>query len=80
VKPIKAVIVVGVIAVASSLAHAAPAKFEALDANGDGSLDAAEFAKAKDSGVKKSLGDLDKDKNGVLSKKEYSIVLEADCE
>ena len=62
---------------ASSLALAAPAKFDKADTNGDGSLDAAEFAA---SGVKKKFEKLDKDGDGKLSKKEYSAALDEDCE
>lgn len=61
----------------SSAAFAAPAKFAKADANGDGSVDAAEFA---ESGVKKKFENLDKDGDGKLSKKEYSAALEEDCE
>lgn len=63
---------------ASSVAFAAPAKFDKADANGDGSVDAAEFAA---SGVKgKKFEKLDKDGDGKLSKKEYRAALEEDCE
>lgn len=63
---------------ASSLAFAAPLSFKKADANGDGSVDADEFAA---SGVKgKTMADLDKDGDGKLSKKEYSVVLDEDCE
>lgn len=62
---------------ASSVAFAAPAKFDKADANGDGSVDAAEFA---NSGIKKKFEKLDKDKDGKLSKKEYSAALDEDCE
>jgi Ca2+-binding EF-hand superfamily protein len=80
VKPIINAVLVGLFAAASGLAQAAPAKFDAVDANGDGSVDTEEFVKATESGVKKSFADLDKDGDGKLSKKEYSVVLEADCE
>ena len=61
----------------SNVALAAPVKFKAADANADGFVDAAEFAK---SGGKQELTKLDKDKDGKLSKKEYSVVLEEECE
>ena len=61
----------------STAALAAPIKFKAADVNADGFVDAAEFAK---SGVKQELTKLDKDKDGKLSKKEYSVVLEEECE
>jgi hypothetical protein len=57
---------------------AAPLSFKKADANADGSVDAEEFAA---SGVKgKKMADLDKDGDGKLSKKEYSVVLDEDCE
>ena len=63
---------------ATSVAFAAPKSFKAADTNADGSVDAAEFAA---SGVKdKTLAKLDKDGDGMLSKKEYSAALEEDCE
>ncbi|MCB1792240.1 MAG: EF-hand domain-containing protein [Gammaproteobacteria bacterium] len=62
---------------ATSVAFAAPAKFDKADANGDGSVDATEFAA---SGVKKKFEKLDKDGDGKLSKKEYSVVFDEDCE
>jgi hypothetical protein len=62
---------------ASSVAIAAPASFKKADANGDGSVDTAEFAA---SGVKgKKFEKLDKDGDGKLSKKEYSAALDEDC-
>jgi hypothetical protein len=62
----------------SSLAFAAPLKFAKADANGDGGVDAAEFA---NSGVKgKKFEKLDKDGDGKLSKKEYSAALDEECE
>lgn len=62
---------------ASSVAFAAPASFKKADANGDGSVDAAEFAA---SGMTKKMESLDKDGDGKLSKKEYSAGLDEDCE
>lgn len=61
----------------SSLTFAAPAKFDKADANGDGFVDASEFAA---SDMKKDLAKLDKDGDGKLSKKEYSAGLDEDCE
>ncbi len=62
---------------ASSVAFAAPLKFDKADANGDGAVDATEFA---NSGIKKKFEKLDKDGDGKLSKKEYSAALDEDCE
>ena len=62
---------------ASSVAFAAPAKFDKADANGDGAVDATEFAA---SGMKKKFEKLDKNADGKLDKKEYSAGLDEDCE
>lgn len=62
---------------ASSVALAAPAKFDKADANGDGKVDATEYAA---SGAKKEMANLDKDGDGSLSKKEYSMLFDEDCE
>jgi hypothetical protein len=62
---------------ATSVAVAAPMKFVKADANGDGAVDAAEFAA---SGMTKDMAKLDKDGDGKLSKKEYSAGLDEDCE
>ncbi len=61
----------------SGLAIAAPATFAKADTNGDGSVDATEFAA---SGVTKKMKELDKDGDGKLNSKEYSAGLEEDCE
>ena len=62
---------------ATSVAVAAPMKFAKADANGDGSIDAAEFAA---SGMKKDMAKLDKDGDGKLSKNEYAAGMDEDCE
>ncbi len=54
--------------------------FKKVDVDKSKSIDEAEFAKATAAGVKKSLKELDTDKDGKLSRKEYSVVLDADCE
>ena len=54
--------------------------FKKVDVDKNKSIDEAEFAKATAAGVKKSLKELDTDKDGKLSRKEYSVVLDADCE
>lgn len=64
---------------ASSLAIAAAATpdFAKADANGDGSVDSAEFAAT---GIEKKFKGLDTNGDGKLSKTEYSAALEEDCE
>ncbi|MCB1800715.1 MAG: EF-hand domain-containing protein [Gammaproteobacteria bacterium] len=61
---------------ASSVAFAAPVKFAKADANGDGFVDATEFAA---SGMTKKMEKLDKNGDGKLDKKEYSAGLDEDC-
>jgi len=62
---------------ASSVTLAEPPKFQAADANGDGGVDAAEFAATK---IEKDFKKLDEDGDGKLSKGEYATALEEDCE
>jgi len=62
---------------ASSVAFAATPSFKKADTNGDGMVDAEEFAATK---VKRKFEKLDKNGDGKLDKKEYSVVLEEDCE
>ena len=81
----KIVILAGLLAFTSGSSIAAePAKkipdFKKADVNGDKSLDESEFAAATAAGVKKTFVQLDTDKDGKLSRKEYSVVLDADCE
>lgn len=62
----------------SSIAIAAePPKFEGADANGDGGVDATEFAATK---IDKEFAKLDEDGDGKLNKEEYAIALEEECE
>jgi len=63
---------------ASSIALAAdePPKFGAADANGDGAVDAAEFAATK---LEREFSKIDTDGNGSLNKEEYEAALEEDC-
>ena len=80
-KVTKIVVLSGILALASGVAFAAEIPdFKKIDANGDKSVDAAEFAQATAAGVKKTFEELDTDKDGKLSRKEYSVVLDADCE
>ncbi len=51
-------------------------KFEAADANGDGMVDASEFAAT---GIERDFGELDADGNGSLNGDEYAAALEEDC-
>ena len=54
--------------------------FKKADLDGNSFVDESEFAKAKTAKVKKSFAELDKDKDGMLSKKEYSVLMDEDCE
>ncbi|MEA1888447.1 MAG: EF-hand domain-containing protein [Pseudomonadota bacterium] len=77
-------ILAGLLSVTSISVFAEEAKeipdFKKVDVDKSKSIDDAEFAAATAAGVKKSLKDLDTDKDGKLSRKEYSVVLDADCE
>ena len=83
-KTTKIALLAGLLAFTCSAAFAADApkipEFKAIDVNKDKSVDDAEFAAATAAGVKKTLKELDTDKDGKLSWKEYSVVLDADCE
>ncbi|MCW8964599.1 MAG: EF-hand domain-containing protein [Gammaproteobacteria bacterium] len=58
----------------STAALAEPKEFPKADANGDGKVDMAEFAK---SGFEdKKFEEVDTDKNGIISKEEYTTALE----
>jgi hypothetical protein len=50
--------------------------FEGADTNGDGMVDATEFAAT---GIEKEFGSLDADGDGSLNKDEYAAALEEDC-
>ena len=80
----KILILAGLLSLTSVTVFAEQAKqipdFKKVDVDKSKSIDDAEFAAATAAGVKKSLKDLDTDKNGTLSRKEYSVVLDADCE
>jgi hypothetical protein len=65
---------------ATSVYAAELPKFKDLDGDGDKGLTEAEYAKAKDAGVEKTFGELDKNKDGKLDLNEYSVVLDEDCE
>lgn len=76
----KIIILTGLLTLTSSLAFADEIPgFKAVDTNGDKSINAAEFAKATAAGVEATFKELDEDKDGKLSSKEYSAVLD-DCE
>jgi len=61
----------------SVLAADEPPKFEKADTNGDGGVDATEFAATK---IDKKFAKLDEDGDGKLNKDEYAIALEEECE
>ncbi len=54
--------------------------FKKADADGNNSISESEFAPAIDAGVEASYAELDRNKDGKLSKNEYSVILEEDCE
>jgi len=54
--------------------------FKQADADESGFVDDKEFAKTTEAGIEKTLAELDGDKDGKLSKDEYSVILEEDCE
>ncbi len=70
----------GILSISTAVIAAEIPTFKKADADESGFVDDKEFVQATDAGVKKSLADLDKDSDGKLSKKEYSVILEEDCE
>ena len=77
----KIVFLSSILALAGSAVYAAEApKFKDLDADGNKSLDANEFAKVKAAGIDKSFKELDKNRDGKLDLNEYSVVADEDCE
>lgn len=58
-----------------------PPKLVAIDVNKDGHLDPAEFEAATAAGVVIPFDKLDRaPKDGKISKKEYSVLMDEDCE
>ena len=55
-------------------------KFDAADVNGDGAIDEAEYAPAKEAGAEGTFAELDADGNGKLDKEEYAVALGEECE
>ena len=77
----KIVLLTGVLAFSAGAAYAAEVpKFKDLDADGSKNLDEKEYAKVKEAGVKKTFGELDKNKDGKLDVNEYSVIMDEDCE
>ncbi len=70
----------GILTLSSTAVFAETPPFKKLDANGDGSVDKAEYAAAKAAGVEKSFAEVDTSKDGMINTKEYAAVLEPDCE
>lgn len=54
--------------------------FKKADADGNKFVDEKEFMLAKKAGVEKTLAELDKNKDGKLSKDEYMVILDEECE
>jgi len=80
-KVTKIVVLSGILAFSTGITYAAEVpKFKDLDADGNKSLDENEYAKVKDAGVEKTLGELDKNKDGKLDVNEYSVLMDEDCE
>jgi len=63
---------------ASSVAFAAdePPNFKAADTNGDGAIDATEFAATK---LEAEFPNSDSDGNGTLNEEEYQAILDGEC-
>lgn len=55
-------------------------EFVKADADGNKFVDEKEFAVTRAAGVKQSFAKIDENKDGKLSKDEYSILLEEECE
>ena len=73
-------VVASVLSMAGATAFAQePPTFKMLDVDGDGSLTAEEFAKAKEGGMEKPFKEVDLDKDGKISAEEYESAL-GDCE
>lgn len=70
----------GILSFSTALIAAEIPSFKKADADESGFVDDKEFAPATEAGVEKSLADLDKDEDGKLSKEEYSVILEEECE
>ena len=82
-KVTKIIFLTGILAFTSGAAFAEDApipKFKDLDTDGNKSLNENEYAKVKESGVKKTFTDLDLNKDGMLNVDEYSVILDEDCE
>ena len=80
-KKITSLVIAGLFSIAAGSAFAAEVPtFDAADADGNGAVDQAEFAKAKEAGAEQPFAELDKDGNGSLSKEEYAVLLGEDCE
>lgn len=54
--------------------------FIKADVDGNEFVDEKEFARVKAAGVEESFANIDENKDGKLSKDEYSILLEEECE
>jgi hypothetical protein len=77
----KIVALTGVLTLASGTSLAGePPDFADLDANGDSTVDASEFAKVTEAGVETTFEEVDVDKDGKISEKEYEVIKEPDCE
>ncbi len=79
----KVVVLTGLLGLMSASVMAAVKEapnFSDMDANGDGAVDTAEFAKGKNAAVTKTFAETDKDNNGKISENEYEVIKEPECD
>ena len=73
-------VIASVLSFASAAAFAQePPEFKEVDVDGDGSLTAEEFAKAREGGVELTFEEVDLNKDGKINAEEYEEAL-AGCE
>ena len=71
-KVIRIAVIASVLSFASAAAFAKePPKFKDIDADGDGTLNAEEFAKAREGGVELTFEEVDLNKDGKIDAEEY---------
>jgi len=80
IKLISAILLAGTLSFPAVVFAEETPTFKEADADESGFVDDKEFVKTTEAGIKKTLAELDKDEDGKLSKKEYSVILEEECE